>query len=342
MEKKRWRKSMVLTLAVTLLLAVIVSACGSTESESESKETAKGEPIKIAYSPWPGWFFWDLVQEKGFFEKHGVDVELKWFPVYSDSLAALSTGQVDANSQTLSDTIAPLSKGIDLKVVLVNDNSNGGDAIVTKPDVQSVKDLKGKTVATELGTVDHFLLLTALEQNGMTEKDIDYINMTVNDAGPAFITGKVEAAVLWEPFQSKAVKEGKGKVLFSSKDTPGLIPDLLVFKEETVSKRAADVQKIVDAWFDALAWFEQNPDEAIEIMAKKAEITPEEFKVSLDSIKLFSVDDNIKAFEKGDTYDSLHYTGVKTAEFLKKLEMVSEVPDVSAALDATFVKAAKK
>jgi NitT/TauT family transport system substrate-binding protein len=341
MMLKQWRKSMLLTLAATLLLALVLSACGDTETGTKQDE-AKADPIKIAYSPWPGWFFWDLVKEKGFFEKHDVEVELVWFPVYSDSLAALTTGQVDANSQTLSDTIAPLSKGIDLKAVLVNDNSNGGDAIVTKPDVQSIKDLKGKTVATELGTVDHFLLLTALEKNGMSEKDINYVNMTVNDAGPAFITGKVEAAVLWEPFQSTAVNEGKGKVLFSSKETPGLIPDLLVFKGETISERAADVQKIVDAWFDALSWYEQNQDEAIAIMAKKAEISPEEFKLSLDSIKLFSVDDNIKAFEKADSYDSLEYTGLKTAEFLKKLEMVTDIPDVSAALDGTFVKAAKQ
>jgi NitT/TauT family transport system substrate-binding protein len=328
-----------------MLFTFVLSACGGAGESTSTEETGtavSGEPIKIAYSPWPGWFFWDLVEQKGFFEKHGVNVELVWFPVYSDSLAALSTGQVDANSQTLSDTIAPLSKGISLKAVLVNDNSDGGDAIVTKPDVMSVADLKGKTVATELGTVDHFLLLTALEQNGMTEKDINYVNMTVNDAGPAFITGKVEAAVLWEPFQTTAVKEGKGKVLFSSKDTPGLIPDLLVFKEETVNERADDVQKIIDAWFDALAWYEQNPDEAIEIMAKKAEISAEEFKLSLESIKLFDVDDNIKAFEPGDSYDSLHHTGAKTAEFLKKLEMISDIPDVSAALEPKFVQAAKK
>ena len=101
---------------------------------------------------------WYLVEEKGFFEKHGVNVKLEFFPVYSDSLQALATGKVDANSQTLSDTLAPLSKGIKLKAVLVNDNSDGGDAIVSKPDIGTVKDLKGKTVATELGTVDHLLL----------------------------------------------------------------------------------------------------------------------------------------------------------------------------------------
>ncbi|WP_239566170.1 ABC transporter substrate-binding protein [Paenibacillus sacheonensis] len=331
------KRSVVLLMLVAML--TVLAGCG------DSKETSSGssdDPITIALSAWPGWFFWYLVDEKGFFEKHGVNVELKWFPVYSDSLQALSTGKVDANSQTLSDTLAPASKGIGLKAVLVNDNSFGGDAIVSKTGIDSIKDLKGKTVATELGTVDHLLLLTALAQNGMDEKDVKYVNMTVNDAGPAFISGKTDASVLWEPFQTTAVKEGKGKVLFSSKDTPGLIPDLLVFRDSVVEKRPDDIQHIVDAWFDALNYFKDHEDEAIELMAKHAETTPEDFKLGLASIKLFTPQDNVNAFGKRDDYTSLAYTAKTTNEFLKKLDMVDEIKDYDALFDARFVEKAAK
>ncbi|QYR21665.1 ABC transporter substrate-binding protein [Paenibacillus sp. sptzw28] len=334
---KRMRQTVIILLLVVMLAAL--SGCGG------SKETPAGgsdEPITIALSPWPGWFFWYLVDEKGFFKKHGVNVELKWFPVYSDSLQALSTGKVDANSQTLSDTLAPASKGIGLKAVLVNDNSFGGDAIVSKQEFQSIKDLKGKTVATELGTVDHLLLLTALDKNGMKESDINYVNMTVNDAGPAFISGKTDASVLWEPFQTKAVKEGKGKILFSSKDTPGLIPDLLVFRDDVIKNRPDDVQKIVDAWFDALDYFKTHQDEAIQLMAKHAETTPEDFKLGLSSIKLFTADDNLTAFGKRDDYTSLRYTAEKTAAFLKKLDMVGDIKDFDALFDPQFVEKTAK
>ncbi|MFC5470416.1 ABC transporter substrate-binding protein [Cohnella suwonensis] len=337
MVKKRngSRSRLFVALSVMIAAVTIVSACGNKGNSADSDD-----PISIALSPWPGWFFWYLVEEKGFFEKHGVNVKLEWFPVYSDSLQALATGKVDANSQTLSDTLPAASKGIKLKAVLVNDNSDGGDAIVSKPDIASVKDLKGKTVATELGTVDHLLLLTALEQNGLSESDVNYVNMTVNDAGPAFIAGNTDASVLWEPFQTKAVKEGKGKVLFSSKETPGLIPDLLVFRESVVKDRPDDVQKIVDAWFDALAYFKDHEAESIEIMAKKAETTPEDFKLGLESIKLFSAADNVNAFEVREELTSLAFTGKKTAEFLKKLDMISDIPDVEALLEPKFVQKA--
>ena len=117
------------------------------------------DPIKIGYSDWPGWTAWEIAKEKGLFKKAGVEVKLVWFPVYTDSLNALNTGKLDANCQTWSDTIPPLAEGIKLKVVVVNDNSAGNDGFVAKKEFKNVKALKGKTVATELGTCDHFLSL---------------------------------------------------------------------------------------------------------------------------------------------------------------------------------------
>lgn len=321
--------------AVMTMLMLFAAGCAAGGSGSGK---GSDEPIKLALSPWPGWYMWYLAEEKGFFEKHGVQVKLEFFPVYSDSLQALATGRVDANSQTLSDTLAPLSKGIKLKAVLVNDNSDGGDAIVSKPDIASIPDLKGKTVATELGTVDHLLLLTALAEHGMTEQDINFVNMAVNDAGPAFIAGNTDASVLWEPFQTIAVKEGKGKVLYSSKETPGLIPDLLVFQEKVVEERPDDIQNIINAWFDALAFYEDNPEESIELLAAKADTTPDDFKLGLDSIKLFSIEDNLHAFEQREDYTSLSYTGKKTAEFLRNLDMVGEIENIDELFEPKFVR----
>lgn len=331
------RQRVVFLMMALLLVFTVVSGC--TSKGATSTTTGKsGEPIKLALSPWPGWFVWYLVKEKGFFEKNGVNVDLVWFPVYSDSLSALASGKVDANSQTLSDTLAPASKGIKLKAVLVNDNSNGGDGVVVKPSINSVKDLKGKKVATELGTVDHLLMLTALEKAGLAEKDVAYTNMTVNDAGPAFISGNLDAAVLWEPFLSKAVQEGKGKLLFSSKDTPGLIPDLLVFKEEITKNRPEDVKKIINAWFDALDYWKANPEESLKIMAKAAETPVDEYKSGVDSVKIFQLEDNVKAFQKGDNLESLHFTSQKTAEFLKGLDMLTSIPKSESFLDGHFVE----
>ncbi|MBE3553520.1 MAG: ABC transporter substrate-binding protein [Thermicanus sp.] len=336
------------------LLGVIIffttAACssnggsGSTQEKTASDastatQPAQTTPIRLGFSPWTGWYVWYLVEEKGFFKEEGVSVELNFFPVYSDSLQALNTGKVDANAQTMSDTLFPASKGLDVRAVLVNDNSYGGDGLVAKPEFKSLQDLKGKTIATELGTVDHFLMTKALDRIAMKETDVNYVNMTVNDAGAAFISGKLDAAVLWEPFLSKAIKEGKGNLLFSSKDVPGLIPDLLVFRGEVVDKRPEDVQKIVNAWFKGVAFMQQHPYEAAEIIAKKAELKTEEYQEMLKSIKLFTLQDNLQAFSPGESYISLQYTAEETAKFLQEKGMLNNIPDVKKILDSSFVQA---
>ncbi len=304
--------------------------------------SANAAPIKIGYSDWPGWVAWEIAKEKGLFKKHGAEVELVWFPIYTDSLTALNTGKIDANCSAWCDVIAPLAEGVKLKVVLVNDNSTGNDAIIGKPGIKSVKDLKGKTVATELGTVEHFLLLQGLAKNGMAEKDIDYKNLTVPDAAAAFLAGKVDAAALWQPWINQIQKEGKGTALFTSKEIPGLIPDLLVCQEKLVTDRAEDIQKIVATWFDVVAFIKANKKEAVAIMAKVVEQKPEDYEGFLPGTKLFDLDANLKAFATSAEPSSLAGSGKIIAEFLKKVDMIKTLPDYENSLEPKFVKALKK
>lgn len=300
------------------------------------------EPIKIGYSDWPGWTAWEIAKEKGLFKKARVDVKLVWFPIYTDSLNALNTGKLDANCQTWSDTIPPLAEGLKFKVVLVNDNSAGNDGFVAKKEFKSIKALKGKTVGTELGTVDHFLLLQALEKNGMSEKDIVYKNLTVPDAAAAFRQGKLDGAVLWQPSLNDVVKEGKANLLFTSKDVPGLIPDLLVFQEKVAAERSADIQAIVNVWFEVVDFIKKHEDEAIAIMAKVVEQKPADYKKFLPGTKFFELKANVRAFEKADDVHSLYGSGKVISDFLVKAQLIKAVPDYAAALDGAFVQAAAK
>src|SRR5229473_3769165 len=93
--------------AVLLSFAAVVAIVGPAATVVGSQPV---KPLKIGLSAWPGWFPWYIAEEQGFFAQEGASVELVWFPVYSDSITALSAGQLDANSQTLSDTLGPLAE----------------------------------------------------------------------------------------------------------------------------------------------------------------------------------------------------------------------------------------
>ena len=292
--------------------------------------------VRVGVSDWTGWVAWYVAQEKGFFKKHGADVKLVWFANYSDSIAALSTGQLDANSQTWSDTMGPLAKGLPLKAILVNDNSAGNDALMVSAKVKSFADLKGKSVALEQYSISHFVLANALAKNGLKPGDVKIVNLSAGDAAAAFMTGRVEAAVVWNPWVSQIEKSGKGRPLFTSKDMPGLIPDLLVAQDKAIQSKRKDLIGMIRAWFDTVAFIEKQPDEAVKIMSKVVSLSPAEYKVFLPGTKFFDAAANQAAFDAKQP-NSLVAVAPTIQGFLKQNKLLEGQPDVARGLDGSLL-----
>src|SRR5687768_11695015 len=120
------------------------------------------DPLKVAYSDWPGWTLLEVAKQKGWFKEAGVAVELLWFD-YLPSIDAFSAGKVDGITIAASDALVTGANGAKSKIIMVMDYSDGNDKIIGKPGVNSIKDLKGKKVGIEVNLVDHLLLLKALE-----------------------------------------------------------------------------------------------------------------------------------------------------------------------------------
>src|SRR4029079_362555 len=99
-------------------------------------------------------------------------------------------------------------------------------------------DLKGKTIGVEVGFVDHLLLLNALKANKMTEKDVKIKNVKTDDTPNALKSGAVDAIGAWQPNSGAALKELPGSTaIFTSKDAPGLIYDLLYVNPKGLAER---------------------------------------------------------------------------------------------------------
>lgn len=310
-----------------------------TTSEDEINSTAGADALRLGFSAWPGWFPWQVSQEKGIFKDHRVDVDLKWFDGYLESISTLTAGQIDANSQTLGDTVNSISGGADQVVVLVNDNSTGNDKVIVRDGINSVADLKGKKVAAEEGTVDHFLLLLGLEKAGMSPDDIQFVPLETGKAASAFVGEQVDAVAVFAPFTTQALKRPNSKELFSSKDFPGAISDHLVFTRKYIEANPDKVQAVVDAWFATLDVIQKNPERANEIMARRAGVSVAEYLQYAEGTKLFTIEDNLKAFTPGNNMTSLAYSADRLSQFLVDTKLATNKPDLSKLLDDRFVKA---
>ncbi|MGB3612212.1 MAG: ABC transporter substrate-binding protein [Elainellaceae cyanobacterium] len=345
--KRRSLLSLTLAFVCTFLVAV---GCGQPDTASSDADTSpadatapaevSGEPIKMGYSSWAGWWPWAIAEEQGFFEANGVNVELTWFDGYLTSMEALASGQLDANCQTLNDTISFAADAVNGEVaVLVNDNSAGNDKVIVAEGIESVEDLEGKTVALEEGVVGDFLLSLALEDAGMSRDAVEIKNLETGAAATAFAAGQTDAFAGWVPFWETALTREGSKELTSSADFPGAIPDLLVVSQTLIDERPDQVQALVNTWFDVRSFMEENAEEANKIMAKRASVDAANFDTYLKGTRFFTVDENLAAFEPGDDMTAMPFAAKEMADFMVGVGFIPEAPDLEAVLDSQFVQA---
>lgn len=308
--------------------------CGSLISQQPT------EPITLGYSSWPGWWPWAIAEQEGFFDANGVNVRLKWFDNYTESLDALAAGDIDGNCQTLNDTLSFGANAAAGEVaVLVNDNSEGNDKIVVDSSIQNIWTLKGKKVALEAGVVDDFLMTLALESVGLARNDVEVVNMDTESAAKAFLAGQVDAVGAFPPFWDIAFQRDGSRELVSSKEFPGAIPDLLVVTQSLIDRHPKQVQGLINTWFDVLNFMQQNPDRANQILAERAGVDLNELQKFQAGTRMFSLADNLSAFSPGQDMSHLDYAAQESVSFLIKHMVDGALASPSAILDDQFIQA---
>jgi len=179
--------------------------------------------------------------------------------------------------------------GLDGRAVMIVDNTQGGDAIITNnPQIRSVEDLAGRTVALLQFTPSHGMLIDAIENSSLTARKKEsiktvFINAEEGTAGvrAALESGHVDAVVLWDPDLALALRNVKGAhVVYSTKTATNLIFDVMVCDSRVLASPGgqAAVQKFVQGWMEGVDAAKVNPDGAVEALVK----TEEFFKLLAD------------------------------------------------------------
>lgn len=321
---------------IVLMCFMVSLAIGGSE--------ASAEPLKIAYSDWPGWVAWEIASQKGWFKEAGVDVQLVWLE-YGPSMEAYAAGKVDAVCVTNGDAMVTGASGKASTCIVLNDYSNGNDIIVAAPGIKSIADLKGKKIGVELNLVDHLLLLKALEANGMKEEDVTLVNMPTNDTPQALASGGVQAIAAWQPNSGQALKQVAGSTaIFSSRDVPGLIYDGLYVNRESLSAHKAEWAKVVGVWFRVVDFIKdpKNRDEALKIMSSRVNLKPEEYAPLLGGTFLLDLQGNLKALEPGEGLSSVYGSSSIVNKFNVSKGVYKDLQDVPSYIDPSLVKAAAK
>lgn len=325
--------------------AALLHACGPKGSENTSDAGGDDTAMSMTLGtiPWIGQVPIYIAQEKGFFEEEGLDFNLRLFGSNSEYMSAFLSDQLDAVSPVSSEAVVMRAQGKDYKIVLVQDNSVGGDGILARDSVASIEDFKGKKIAVDTGGVSYFFLLQVLKEAGLTKDDITAVNTETAAAAAAFEAGSVDIAVTYAPFLQQAADAVEdGRVIYDSSKMPTAIIDLYLFDTAYIEANPEAVQAFVNGALKGLQFLADNPEEGIAIGAAELEYTPEELEADLKGVTLPDTATNLKMLGEPDSDIYLETPLQELADFLLAEGQIESAPDdLASLLDPQFVQAAQ-
>ncbi|XHX80238.1 MAG: ABC transporter substrate-binding protein [Stenomitos frigidus ULC029] len=343
----RWTRRQALWMMTGTIAGVGLHACAKPP-ESPSVQPAAGDAAggvlaaSMGITTWIGNTPLHIAQEKGFFKDLGLNLTIKVFDTVAQAFPAFTSGQINGLAPVTSEAITLASKGVDFKVVTVEDTSVGADVILARNSIQSIKEFKGKRIAVELGGIGHFFLLQVLDQVGLTGKDVTLVNTPPDAAAAAFQTGKVEIAYSYSPFSDQAIAaQTDGRVIYSSKQMPTAIADLYIFSTKFVQANSKAVAAFVEGNLKGVEFLKTNREEGLKIAAAKLKIKPEALDQQLKGIQIPDKATNVTMLGDPNSDQYLLKPMTRLAEFLKEQKQIQTVPDLAKVLEPQYVMAIK-
>ena len=247
---------------LTLGLTLVVNGCvGRDNNELKT--------LKIGINDWPGYNIALYGEEAGLFAKRGLDVDFIPFDNLQDASRAVLSGSLDATFSTMWDAMQVDSRKDKPALVMVTDISAGSDGIVAQKQIQSIKDLRGKKVAAKLGTVNHLILLEALQLEQIPPQEVEIVDLDNDIAQEELKKGKIDGAVLWEPSLSSTAEAIEGNILFTTKDVDSLVIDCLMTRSSFVISNKDKLTQFMLAWFDIMDAVENQPKKVFAVVANQ-------------------------------------------------------------------------
>jgi NitT/TauT family transport system substrate-binding protein len=290
-------------------------------------------PLKVGMNPWVGYDPLVLARDKGLLDRRQVKViELS---SSSDTLRHFRNGLLDAAALTLDESLRLADEGVDLRIVGVLSASAGADVVMARPEIREPAQLHGREIAVEKTTVGALMLQRLLQAARLQPHEVRVRNMEASQHLAALRSGRVDAAVSYEPLAG--VMRAEGYVdLFSSRQMPGDIVDVLVVHAAVLGERPGQAEEMLRGWRRGLQALQQEPELSAQALAAGVDLTPAEYLATLKGLSFYSASENLTLLsgqprELGQRSEGLALT-------LRLIGLLRETPDWGRLLDPGWAR----
>lgn len=333
MKSSTKNNKIIVAIGIVVVAAVVyLSLKGRSPDSSDSLNK-----YTIGIVTWVGYGPLYVAQEKGFFKDEGLKIDIKIMDGAGEREAAYLSGSLDLFPNTPDAFVIFATQGAKGKIVMPMDESAGADGVIAKKEIQTIADLKGKKVGFQSGITSHFFLLYLLDQAGLSGSDVKQENLGAGEAGAAFAAGNLDAAVTWEPWLTKANEMPEGKLLKTSKDTPGLLADVLMASDDMINQHRSDLQGFMRAWFKAVDYLKEEENESINIIAKAFTLESSEVKDMLSTDHFFLLDESKEYFGSPNNPGKVFEVLKLASRLYMDNKVIESIPDMNRMVDVTVL-----
>ena len=291
------------SVAVGAVMSLMLSSCGGDSSDASG---GKAEKVTFGYiGDYNGASLLAIAEDQGLWEKHGLEANTKVFTNGPLQIQALGAGDLDFGYIGPGAMWLPASG--QAKVVAINTLGNA-DRVIAQDGTSSIEELRGKTIGVPEGTSGDMILTLALEQAGMTKKDVKVVNMDATTIVSAFSSKKIDAAGFWYPAIATIKKQVPDLVeLAKNSDFKSQVsfPTAFVAGNKVVSDQKTKSEKVIAVLREAIAYRHDNVEKSIELTAGMLNVPVDQVKADAGNNEILSVEDLDKMTKDGTIDDWL-------------------------------------
>ena len=236
------------------------------------------DKIRILCPTWPGFAPIHAARDLGYFKEEGLEVDVKFEDDRANVMAAMERGDIDMDLRTVGEHQGrPRDEKTPGVIIGTIDQSLGGDGVIADSSINSAADLKGKVLAAEINIPARLILQLKLKEAGLTLKDLTIKDIATADTVAIFSDNSITAVATYEPYMTQAVKNSGragSKVLFSSKDTPGLITDIISVRQDDLAANPEKYRKFLRGIYRAIDYSKKEPKKYAALVAPAFNLQP--------------------------------------------------------------------
>ncbi|MCQ2592186.1 MAG: aliphatic sulfonate ABC transporter substrate-binding protein [Treponema sp.] len=329
-----------ITKVVVFALAAICAFSGCSKKNGSA---GKQRVVNIAIQPSAAFMPIYLCKEKGWIEEAlaASQVQVKWNefesgPPINESLAA---GLSDIGTNGDVPTVSAIAAGQKVTIVGVPGNGPDAYAMLAKADNSAIKspaDLKGKKIATVIGSTGHNLTKKLMEKYGMTLDDIELVNISAGDVGIVLSTNQVDAAVIWEPNVTRLVDNGTAKIIAQGSDTNLRGTNTFLARNDYIKNNPDVISIILEQYSRAVKALPTIDKETLQKVADDLKLSQEQvlklynkygFAIQCDEVDTAALQDTChflvsigrleNEYQVKDYVDNSYYNNSKAKDYLK-------------------------